>query len=922
MKFASQFSLLLLLLTTIIANAGPMNVAPMAKASASSCADGYEACGINDGIVRIEGLGEWASNVRETFWGEIDFPWVRLDWNNPVEIDRIVLYNRVGCKSHASSVILRFSDGSRFEVNSIPDDGAPCEVAIGGVKSDYVIVNITDGDGDFIGFSEIEVFPTPVSCNDYVSMVNPYVETTRGRYFFFITGCQPQGMIGAAPMTRNKNQGGGGYNYNDSYILGFPQVHAWMLSGLTFMPASGGVAVLDGENGWKSKFSHSGEIVSPGYHRVYLEDYGVWVEQTATQRTSFYRMTYSHDNIAHMLFNLGGYVATSTMVNANVRVTSDRKLEGEFTTIGRLWGGVDSVKIYFVAEFNRPISGFDSWADGKISNNINNFKTNLPGVPRNDGMSYYNAPSAGIDGRIAVKAGEPLYVKMAISYVSVENAAENLATENPGWDFDAVCRASQNEWNNWLGRIEVKGGTPTQRVKFYTDLWHTLLGRHKINDVNGQYPDRTRGGHIDGKNVLNPDFRIGQLPVNSNGSLKFNMYNSDALWLTQWNQNTLWGLAWPALLDDFSASMLEYAENGGLVPRGPCGGGYSFIMSGCPATSMITSAFQRGLCHKWNPERAYNHIRRNHEKGGMLGYNYEAEFDFYDRYGFAPERGGVTVQWAFEDWALSQMALKMGKIKDATKFGNRANGWRKCIHPQFHLLLPLKKDGHWLHEDPLSGWGFEEANSWQTTFGLSHDIPGLADAMGGNDMLCDMLNMAFEKSVDGDFVAGYGTGYVSYANQPGLSSAHVFSHAGKPWLTQYWVRQVKERAYGSISPLSGYGGHDEDQGQMSGVSALMAIGLFSINGGSAINTSYEITSPIFDEVVITLDNEYYAGDKFTIRIYDNSPENCYIQRAELNGKPHNSFRLPHEIFASGGLLELWLGNNPNKDWGCEDYDNN
>lgn len=275
----------------------------------------------------------------------------------------------------------------------------------------------------------------------------------------------------------------------------------------------------------------------------------------------------------------------------------------------------------------------------------------------------------------------------------------------------------------------------------------------------------------------------------------------------------------------------------------------------------------------------------------------------------------VSVQWSFEDWALSQMAEAMGKKKDAEHFARRASGWRKCIHPEKKLLLPLREDGTWLHTNPLDGWGFEEANSWQTTFGLSHDIPGLAEAMGGNDTLCGMLDFAFRQSVAGDFVAGYGNGYVSYANQPGLSTAHVFSHAGKPWLTQYWVRQVKERAYGSISPSHGYGGHDEDQGQMGGVSALMAIGLFSINGGSAINPSYEITSPIFDEVTIRLDRDYYDGDTFRIVTHGNSAENCYITRATLNGKEHNSFLLPHEAFARGGVLELWLGPEPNEKWG-------
>lgn len=189
--------------------------------------------------------------------------------------------------------------------------------------------------------------------------------------------------------------------------------------------------------------------------------------------------------------------------------------------------------------------------------------------------------------------------------------------------------------------------------------------------------------------------------------------------------------------------------------------------------------------------------------------------------------------------------------------------------------------------------------------------------MGGDEALCDKLNYAFEQSVATDFVYGYGEGYVSYANQPGCSNAHVFSHAGKPWLTQYWVRRVKEQAYGAVTPDKGYGGHDEDQGQMGGVSALMAIGLFSINGGSEQDPRYDITSPVFDEVTVQLDPDYYGGKEFKIKTYNNSSANCYVQQAKLNGIPWNDFQLPHSEFAKGGILELWLGDTPNKEWGVK-----
>ena len=193
------------------------------------------------------------------------------------------------------------------------------------------------------------------------------------------------------------------------------------------------------------------------------------------------------------------------------------------------------------------------------------------------------------------------------------------------------------------------------------------------------------------------------------------------------------------------------------------------------------------------------------------------------------------------------MAYKLGKKKDFKYFMKRSQGWKSCFKPD-HRNFCFRKTAtaNFIHHDPLNGEGWIEANAWQATWGVSHDIPGLAALMGGNDMLCDKLNHAFEMAAPQDFVFDYNDGYVSYANQPGVSNAHVFNYAGKPWLSQYWVRRVREQAYGGITPDLGYGGHDEDQGQMGGVSALMSIGLFSLQGNASVTPVYDITSPIFD----------------------------------------------------------------------------
>lgn len=909
------FIIILFFLSPIISSATAYNIANQARVSvSSSLGEEYDASKAIDQAIRISNKGEWASKSTVTFWGQIDYPWIQLDWDCPVNINKVILYDRPAEDSHIAGGILHFSDGSKINVWGIANDGSPKEVEFEARKVEWVRFEVTDADGSQLGLSEIEVFPSPDDYTDYVSWVNPYVETARGRYFFFVTGSQPYGMIGAAPLTRNKNQYGGGYNYNSTEILGFPQIHCWMLSGLTVMPVAGNVDPRGGEQVWKSSFCHEGEIAQPGYHRLFLDDYKVWVEQTATDRVGFYRFTYTEDNLAKILVNLGGYVGTSTMVNAKVYKKGTDRLEGYFDTAGRLWGGPEVVRIYFAVAFDAPFDVLNGWAGQTELKDISELQGLKESTPRNKGMSYHDAPSSGIEANYQVQAGRQIQMKTAISYVSTDNAWENMEQDCAHWDFDQVRQTSRQEWNEWLGKIDVKGGSHQQKIKLYTDLWHVLLGRHKLDDFNGEYPDYTDGVR-EGAKTKNINFHVRQLEKDEVGKVKHHMYNSDAFWLTQWNLNTLWGLAYPSVLDNFAASLLEYDVNGGLLPRGPCAGGYSYIMSGCPATSLITSAYQRGATKKWSPAKAFQAMKRNHSKGGMLALGMDKELDFYVRNGYCPGNAGLTIQWTFEDWALAEMAAKLGKKGDSDYFHKRATGWSASFNNELGLILPKNAAGQWVHTDPLSGDGYIEANAWQATFGLSHDIPELAAKMGGNDSLCNKLEYAFRQSEETDFVYGYGSGYVSYANQPGCSNAHVFSHAGKPWLTQYWVRRVKEQAYGAVTPDRGYGGHDEDQGQMGGVSSLMAIGLFALDGGSSRDPQYDITSPVFDEVSISLDPTYYKGGTFKIKTYNNSEANCYIQRACLNGKEYNAFQIPHTVFSDGGVLELWMGDTPNKDWG-------
>lgn len=901
------------ILVAVYTYAGPHNIAPLAKVTASSFVEDNYPENVIDGKSRILDKHEWVPKAVMPIMQRLPYQWIQLEWETEQQINKVVLYDRAAENIQSSGGFLHFSDGSKISVCNIPDDGSPKVVEFPEKTVKWIKFEQTDAVGSYAGLSEIEVFPSPSGYKDFVSYVDPYIETTKGRFFFCVTGSLPYGMISAAPMTRNRNQHGGGYNYNSTEILGFPQIHNWVLAGLTFMPVTGEINPCKGEQAWKSDFRHEDEVIQPGYHKVFLEDYNMEVEQTATDRVSFYRMTAGRDGNAKMLFNVGGFLASTTMVNAKINKVDNNRIEGSFDTYGRLWGGPENVEVFFAAEFDRPFSQMDGWRGDEVFTDINQLVGSSEiwqmSPSQNHELSYLQSPTSGVSVDYENKAGDTINLKMSISYVSCENAWKNIEHECSHWNFDKVKENAIETWNEQLGKIAVSGGRDDQRVKLYTDLWHVLLGRHKLNDSNGQYPDITEGRKYR-QYTLDIKKKIRQLPLDENENAIFNMYNSDSFWLSQWNLNILWGLAWPEVQDDFAACLIQYADNGKLIPRGPCGGGYTYIMTGCSATPLIVSAYQKGIMTKTDPNKAFKHLQYNHGLEGMIGID-----QCYLDKGYIAGNAGRTLEANFQDWCVGQMAGKLGKLAEKEYYLQRSHGWKSIYNDSLKLILPKKGNGEWLTLDPFTHNGWIEANAWQATWSISHDLSRLAKTMGGEDVLCDQLNFAFENSVKDDFCLGFASGYIRYNNQPGCSNAHVFSWAGKPWLTQYWVRQVNSRTFGAVTPDLGYGGHDEDQGQMGGVSALMSIGLFSTRGTASSQPVYEITSPVFDEVTISLNRDYYTGNEFKIKTYNNSDENCYIQKVRLNGKPLKKFWFYHEDFAKGGLLEIWLGKYPNKRWG-------
>lgn len=734
-----------------------------------------------------------------------------------------------------------------------------------------------------------------------VDYVNPWIDSAHSRWFFFSSACRPLGMVNLSPDTNTKDWWNSGYCYHAGSICGFNHVHAWQLSGPSVMPLAGPVVLAAGSDFCRARFRHETETVQAGYHAVTLDDSGIRVELTSTDRVGLHRLTFPRSAQRCVLFNLGSGAGPSPVADSLARKVGDRQIEG-WLTDGPTARRPKPCAIYFVAQFDTPFASFTAWADGQDLGEVEQ-------VTGRDTKSLVHFATAD----------KPIVqLKVGLSYVSLEQARLNLETELPHWDFERVRRESRQVWDAWLSKIEVEGGTEAQRTKFYTDLWHVLLGRRLSSDVDGKYCDRT-----------GPEPVIRQIPLGPDGRPRYQHYNSDAFWNTFWNINQVWGLAYPDVSRQFVGFLLDMYRDGGLIPRGPSGHNYTFVMIASHSTPLIVGAYMRGI-REFDAEFAYAGMRKNAFPGGMMGHgHYEHHsaklggIEDYIQLGYIPcdgrpqgwvtESAAGTLEYAYDDWCLAQMAKVLGKTDDYQLFMQRAANYRNMYDAQTGFMRAKHRDGSWKTPfDPLDdkdrSWC--EGTAWQYTWFVPHDVQGLIQLMGGPEAFTQKLNEAFERSVDRNFI----TGYVNYGNQPSIQMGHLFNYSGAPWLTQRWVREVQQRTFGGITPDAGYNG-DEDQGQAGGLGVMMALGLFQMRGGAEEDPVYEITSPIFDRVTLHLDPRYYSGGKFTITARDNGPENKYIQSARLDGKPLTKPWFYHRELVDGGTLELQLGPEPNRTWG-------
>ena len=753
-----------------------------------------------------------------------------------------------------------------------------------------------------------------------VDYVDPNIGTAHCRWFFYTPAAIPFGMAKLAPSTDAHlgNPGGWqavGYDFRHTSIEGFANFHEFQVGGVVFAPTVGELQTVPGElenpdGGYRSRFDKKDEVAAPGYYSVLLKDYGVKAELTAMKRVGFHRYTYPKTEQANLIFDIGNKQGESGEVkDAEVQYFEDGRVEGYVITspvyVNIYQKGAD-VRMYFSAVLNKKPVQVGTFVKDVV----------------NPGKHQEKGPGAGLYMTFSTEEQEAVEVKVGLSYTSIENARFNRETEAADVTFDQAKKNATDVWNESLSRIYVEGGKETDKVKFYTGLFHALLGRGLASDANGYYP-KNNG-------------TVGRIALDEEGNPVHQHYNTDAIWGGFWNLTQLWSLAYPEYYSDWIKSqLLVYQDTGWLGDGIACSKYVSGV--GTNFTSLaIAAAYNCGI-RDFDVKQGYEAALKNEvewrgrlEGAGKMdvrqfverGYSpYEKRFDMVTREEGSGFGASHTMEYSFSSFAVSQFAKHLGKEDDYKLLSNLSNGWKNLYDPETRLIRPKDTKGNFLEDfNPLAPWkGFQEGNAVQYTFYVPHQIDELVDLVGQetfNNRL-DSIFLLSQKNIFGggkevDAFAGLKTVY-NHGNQHNLHISWLFNFSGKPYLSQKWVRAILDEFYG-LEGIHGYGyGQDEDQGQLGAWYVMSALGLFDVKGLTEIDPKFQIGAPLFDKVTVRLNKDYYPGEKFVIEAKKQAVGDCYLQDISLNNRPQDTVQLPFSEVVKGGKLVLGLGASPNEE---------
>jgi predicted alpha-1,2-mannosidase len=731
-----------------------------------------------------------------------------------------------------------------------------------------------------------------------VQYVNPFigtgaVDTSSLSGSNFPGPTTPFAFVQLSPDTRDApDDPASGYDHNDKTIVGFSDTH---LSGtgvadlfdVLLMPTTGEVKLKPGDpkvsrSGYRSAFSHQQESARAGYYQVMLQDYGINAELTSTAHTGMQRYTFPASSQAHIVIDMDHSLDKKRdywschIIGAEIRVINDHTIEGYRIITG--WARLR--KVYFHAEFSKP---FDSvvMASGNQK-------------PHTTTLLNGTAIKAALNFSTAEK--EQVLVKVALSSVSVENARTNMAAEIPGWNFDEISRQSADEWEKELSKIKIEG-TLTQKQIFYTGLYHAFTQPNNIADVNGDYQAT--------------DMTIRNAPDKV-------QYSTFSLWDTYRAAHPLYTLIQPQKDAAFIKTMIRQYETYGYLPIWQLWGDENYCMIGNHAIPVIVDALLKGL-PGIDAEKAYEAV-----KASSTTDHPGSPFTAWEKYGYIPEdiesqSVSITVEMAYDDWCVAQLAKKLGKTADYEHFMKRSAFYKNLYNPKTGFFQARNKDGNWLTPfDPLNYGGnggspYTEANAWQYNWYVPQNVPDMINLMGGDKPFSAKLDTFFTLANKPGDVNGNASGFIgqyAHGNEPSHHIAYLYDYAGQPWKTQYYVAKVLNELYNNS--FSGYAGN-EDCGQMSAWYIFSAMGFYPVNPANGV---YAIGSPVLKSASMVLAN----GKTFSMAVKNPGIENIYIQSVKLNGKRYYKTYITQNDITNGATLEFTMGVKPNKSWGTKEED--
>jgi predicted alpha-1,2-mannosidase len=677
-----------------------------------------------------------------------------------------------------------------------------------------------------------------------------------------------------------------GYHYSDSKILGFSHTH---LSGtgigdlgdLLVLPLTG---PLQGSGNyepvsaqrWASDFSHDHETARPGYYQVWLERYDVNAELTATAHAGMHRYTFPASSESHILLDLVHGVNNQAL-DASFQVEGSNSISGFRTTTG--WDKRRT--IYFALECSQP------WASIGFELNGQPVLANQTGVRGKNVRAHLDFQTS---------ANQQILLRVGLSAVSVDEAKKNLGIEMPDWDFDRIRAAARNDWNQQLSRIRIESANPNIRQTFYSALYHTMTSPTLFNDADGSY--------------LGPD---GEIHTNEG----FQCYSTFSLWDTFRAEDPLLTIIQPERVSDFVQSLLIYYKYGPnkRLPMWPLANYDTGTMIGYHAVPVIAGAYAKGI-RGFDAQLAYQAMRDT----AMSDHNYQDE---YARLGYVPSENGKrtrgaarTLECAFDDWCIAQMARALGKTNDADLFTRRSQNYTNIFDPGTGFFRGKTASGAFREPfDPklISFDDYDEANAWQYTFAVFHDVPGMIKLYGGNQKFIQKLDELFDTDSDVHHYIVDASGLLgqyAHGNEPCHHVVYLYALAGAQYKTALRAHQIMLLQYDNTP--EGICGND-DCGQMSAWYVWSAIGLYPLNPNDG---KYIIGSPLVAKATIQLNPRFYPGGTFTVVAHGVSNQNIYVQSARLDGEPLNHPWITQDEISRGGTLELEMGVLPNKNWGA------